>query len=110
MASVGLVILLLLNIRHRTRRRHRPACRRGQQHCGIGDQLCHGVVADGRNRQAWELVGDRDTGILASLAELIGRRPGALSPPAAGESAKAGPDNDAAEIAPGARQASEDDV
>jgi hypothetical protein len=62
--------------------------------------------------RAWELVGDRDTGILSSLAVLIGRQPAALSAPAPGESAKAvkaAPDNDAAEIAPGARQASKDD-
>jgi hypothetical protein len=62
--------------------------------------------------RAWELVGDRDTAILSSLAVLIGRQPAALSAPAPGESAravKAAPDNDAAEIAPGARQASKDD-
>ena len=56
--------------------------------------------------RAWELVGDRDTGILASLTVLIGRKPAALSRPAPGESATAGPDGDVAESAPGARQPS----
>jgi hypothetical protein len=58
--------------------------------------------------RAWELVGDRDTGILASLTVLIGREPAAVSAPAAAEPA-AEPDDDAAEIAPGARQASQGD-
>jgi hypothetical protein len=36
--------------------------------------------------RAWELVGDRNTGILASLAVLAGRTPGPLNPAEPGQS------------------------
>ena len=67
--------------------------------------------------RAWELVGDRDTGILASLAVLTGREhtvgsppavsPPAVSPAAPGEAASPDPDDAIAEAGPDTRQASE---
>ena len=58
--------------------------------------------------RAWELVGDRDTGIVASLAVLTGRKPGAVSLSVPGDAADGEPDDEASEAGPAAtRQATE---
>ena len=54
--------------------------------------------------RAWELVGDRDTGILASLAVLTGHQARSDSPPVAGEAASAEPAADVAEAGPAENQ------
>ncbi len=58
--------------------------------------------------RAWELVGDRDTGILASLAVLTGHEPAAYRPPAPAEPVRPEPDDDSAEAAPAQSQQASD--